>query len=223
LSVTPRRRSFLDNAPVKETRSHRIGRVAVNSALALLTASPLILHYRFDAGVALEAISEHRAEFTIGAITAFIAIMNHPAATREHFATLTKVHSGGAPIPPSVIEQFERKFGHLIHNAYGLTESTSPATFQPFGVRAPVDAQSGALSIGVPVYDTDLWIVDEERNPVPIGDVGEVAVKGPQVVAGTGTSRKRPNAASPAGACSRATSASWARTAGCTWSTSRKT
>jgi long-chain acyl-CoA synthetase len=153
-------------------------------ALALLTGSPLILHYRFDAGVALDAIREHRAEFTIGAITAFIAMMNHPAATREHLATLTKVSSGGAPIPPSVVEQFERKFGHMIHNAYGLTETTSPATFQPFGVRAPVDAQSGALSIGVPVYDTDVWIVDDARVPVATRTIGEIAVEGPQVVAG---------------------------------------
>ena len=153
-------------------------------ALATLTGSPLILHYRFDPGVALEAIREHRAEFTIGSITVFIALMNAPGAQRDDLATLVKIYSGGAGIPPSVVEQFHAKFGHRIHNAYGLTETTSPATFQPLGTTAPVDEASGSLSIGVPIYDTSIWIVGDDGKPVPTGEVGEIAVRGPQVVAG---------------------------------------
>ncbi len=153
-------------------------------ALAILTGSPLILHYRFDPAVALEAIREHRAEFTIGSITVFIALMNAPNATREDLATLEKIYSGGAPIPPSVVEQFTAKFGHTIHNAYGLTETTSPATFQPLGAKAPVDEASGSLSIGVPIYDTSIYIVGDDGKPVAPGEVGEIAVRGPQVVAG---------------------------------------
>ena len=153
-------------------------------ALANLAGSPLILHYRFDPGVALEAIREHRAEFTIGSITVFIALMNAPKAQRDDLATLTKIYSGGAPIPPSVVDQFAAKFGHRIHNAYGLTETTSPATFQPLGAKAPVDEASGSLSIGVPIYDTSIYIVGDDGKPVAAGEVGEIAVRGPQVVAG---------------------------------------
>ncbi|MBD5636182.1 MAG: AMP-binding protein, partial [Candidatus Eremiobacteraeota bacterium] len=152
--------------------------------LAVLTASPLVLHYRFDTGVALEAVREHRAAFTVGAITAFIALMNAPGANREDLATLEKIYSGGAPIPPSVVAEFETKFGHTIHNAYGLTETTSPVTMQPLGLAAPVDETSGSLAIGVPVYDTSVYIVDEAGRPVAAGEVGEIAVSGPQVIAG---------------------------------------
>ena len=153
-------------------------------ALAILAASPLILHYRFDTGVALEAIREHRAEFTIGSITVFIALMNALEAQRDDLATLTKIYSGGAPIPPSVVEQFAAKFGHTIHNAYGLTETTSPATLQPLGAKAPVDKASGSLSIGVPIYDTSIYIMSDDGKPAAAGDVGEIAIRGPQVVAG---------------------------------------
>ncbi len=153
-------------------------------ALALLCAAPLVIHYRFEPGVALDAIREHKPEFTIGAITVFIALMNAPHAARGDLASLTAIYSGGAPIPPSVVERFEAAFGQTIHNAYGLTETTSPATFQPFGVVAPVDSASGSLAIGVPIYETTLHIVDDDARPVAPGEIGEIAIAGPQVVAG---------------------------------------
>ncbi|EHP40839.1 long-chain-fatty-acid--CoA ligase [Cupriavidus basilensis OR16] len=83
-------------------------------AAAFICAAPLVLACRFEPGVVLEAIRDRRVEFTIGSITVFIALMNHPEATREHFATLGKIYSGGAPIPPSVVEQFQARFGHYI-------------------------------------------------------------------------------------------------------------
>ncbi|MDR0479173.1 MAG: AMP-binding protein, partial [Burkholderiaceae bacterium] len=95
-------------------------------AAAFICAAPLILTCRFEPGVILETIREHRAEFTIGSITAFIALMNHPDATREHLASMRRIYSGGAPIPPSVIDAFHQRFGLYIHNAYGLTETNSP-------------------------------------------------------------------------------------------------
>ena len=151
---------------------------------AIITAAPLILAFRFEAGVMLDAIEEHKAAFTIGAITAFIAMMNHKDAKREKLASLTKVYSGGAPIPPSVVIAFREVFGHYIHNGYGLTETNSPTHVVPFPREAPVDSHSGALSIGVPVYDTASWICDDDGNPLPVGDVGEIVTRGPMVVPG---------------------------------------
>ncbi|HBD38878.1 MAG TPA: acyl-CoA synthetase, partial [Cupriavidus sp.] len=88
---------------------------------AFMCAAPLVLACRFEPGVMLDTLREHRPAFTIGAITVFIALMNHPNATRDCFASLTKIYSGGAPIPPSVVEAFRERFGHYIHNGYGLT------------------------------------------------------------------------------------------------------
>jgi long-chain acyl-CoA synthetase len=153
-------------------------------AAAFITAAPLILTYRFEPGVMLDAIEEHRAVFTIGAITAFIAIMNHPSATRAKLASMTKIYSGGAPIPPSVVVDFRKIFGHYIHNGYGLTETNSPTHVVPLSREAPVDPASGALAIGVPVYNTISWICDDAGNPLPVGEIGEIVTQGPMVVPG---------------------------------------
>jgi long-chain acyl-CoA synthetase len=151
---------------------------------AFITAAPLILAYRFEPGVILDIIEEHQAAFTIGAITAFIALMNHPNARPEKLASLTKIYSGGAPIPPSVVNAFREKFGHYIHNGYGLTETNSPTHVVPLSREAPVDAASGALSIGVPVYDTTSWICDDAGIPVAQGEIGEIVSQGPMIVPG---------------------------------------
>ncbi len=151
---------------------------------AFACAGALILCYRFEAGLVMDAIEEHRADFTIGSITVFIAMMNHPAAAREKLASLKKIYSGGAPIPPSVVTQFSEKFGHYIHNGYGLTETNSPTHAVPLEREAPVDSNSGALSIGVPWFNTISRICDDAGNEVPVGDIGEIVSEGPQIVPG---------------------------------------
>lgn len=153
-------------------------------ALALLLPGPLVLTHRFHAGVMLDALREHRPAFTVGAITAFIALTDAAGATKDDFSSLKTVYSGGAPIAPAVEEQLEAKLGTYIHNIYGLTETSSPSHAVPLGTRAPVDPDSGALSVGVPVYNTVVRVVDENGNDLPAGQVGEFLTSGPQVVAG---------------------------------------
>lgn len=153
-------------------------------ALALLTGCPLILCHRFQAEVMLEQMREHRPTFTIGAITAFIALMNHPSAQASDFASFRAIYSGGAPIAPSTLAQFEAFCGHYIHNAFGMTETCSPTHFVPLGARAPVDPQSGAISIGVPVFNTEVRIVKDDGQDAAVGDVGEIYDRGPQVMRG---------------------------------------
>lgn len=154
-------------------------------ALSFLLAGPLTLAYRFEPGVVLDAIVEHRPRFTIGAITALIALMNHPAATAQSLSSLQAIYSGGAPIAPAVVEDFERRFGIYIRNAYGLTETTSPSTLTPKDRRGPVDPDFGALSVGVPTFNTEIRIADVETGqPVKPGESGEILIRGPQVVPG---------------------------------------
>ena len=151
---------------------------------ALIAGAPLILMHRFDPGVTLDAVEEHRAEFTIGAITVFIALLHHAEATREKLATLTKIYSGGAPIAPSVVEAFHAKFGHFIHGAYGLTETNSPTHMVPLLKRAPVDPHSGALAIGVPVPGAQAAIFNDAGHALMPGETGEIVCRGPMVVPG---------------------------------------
>ncbi|MFC7517993.1 class I adenylate-forming enzyme family protein [Herbaspirillum sp. GCM10030257] len=150
---------------------------------AFATASPLILSKRFHPAVIAESAAEHQAEFAVGAITAFIAIMNSPDVRTEHLQSIKKIYTGGAPVPATVVEQFDRKFGIGIRNTYGLTESTSLAVAVPRDRMTPVD-KNGACAIGVPVFGTDVYIADEAGKPLPPNEVGEIFLRGPQVVAG---------------------------------------
>ncbi len=155
-----------------------------HSALALLTGAPLILTYRFDAQDTVEAIAAHGATFTVGSITVFIALMNAPNASGEALASLNKIYSGGAPIPPATLAAFEERFGSTIHNIYGLTETTSPAIAVPLGSRAPHDEASGTSAVGVPVFDTVVRVIDDDGAELPAGEPGELLIEGPQVVVG---------------------------------------
>jgi len=151
---------------------------------AIITASPVTLAYRFDPLVMLEAAAERRPGFTGAAITALMAMMNHAQARPEHLASLTRVYSGGAAIPPAIVDAFSAKFGHYIHNIYGLTESSSPTHAVPQGASAPVDPVSGALSVGVPVPGAYVWIAAEDGTPAPLGEAGEIVSSGPMIVPG---------------------------------------
>ena len=157
-----------------------IGHIAVS----LLAPMPLVLAYRFEPQVVLDALLEHRPTYTIGAITAFNALLNAPQFTRDHFSSFTSVYSGGAAISPTAEQGFLNATGKQVHNAYGLTETTSPMTLTPFGAPSPVDPTSGALSVGLPVPSTIVRIQGEDGQDLPLGEVGEIVADGPQVVAG---------------------------------------
>jgi long-chain acyl-CoA synthetase len=152
--------------------------------VSLLVPMKTVLGYRFDPKVVLDLIEQHRPTFTVGAITVFIALMNDPSREGRDLSSLTKVYSGGAPIAPVVVERFQSEIGPYIHNIYGLTETTSPSHGVPMTKVAPVDPTSGALSVGVPIFNTVVRVVDEEGKDVPAGEVGEFVTSGPQVVSG---------------------------------------
>jgi long-chain acyl-CoA synthetase len=162
---------------------HITGLIA-HVAVGMLVPMPIVLGYRFEPATIIGLAERHRCTFTVMAITAFTALANDPSVKEADLSSLTKAYSGGAPIAPSMVERFEREVGPYIHNVYGLTETTSPSHAVPFGRRAPVDEASGALSVGVPVFNTVARILDDEGNELPPGQVGEIATSGPMVVPG---------------------------------------
>jgi len=112
-----------------------IGHIAVS----FLVPSTLVLAYRFEPQVVLDALLEHRPTCTVGAITAFTALLDSPQFTQDHFSSFTSVYSGRAAISPTAERAFLEATGKRVHNAYGLTETTSPLTVTPFGASSPVD------------------------------------------------------------------------------------
>lgn len=153
-------------------------------AACFANAGTLALAYRFESGVVLDAFAEHRPAYTVGPSTAFMALAAHPDVTPEHFSSFQQISSGGAPLPPALVEKFRAGFGPYIRNGYGLTECTAPCASVPPQLEAPVDPASGTLSVGVPGPDTVVRIIDDNGDDLPFGEQGEIAVRGPQVVAG---------------------------------------
>jgi long-chain acyl-CoA synthetase len=178
MSLTPRD-VVLGGAPL----FHITGLIA-HIAVGMLVPMPIVLGYRFEPATIIRLAERHRCTFTVMAITAYTALANDPAVTGADLSSLTKAYSGGAPIAPSIVERFEREVGPYIHNVYGLTETTSPSHAVPFGRRAPVDQASGALSIGVPVFNTVVRVLGDDGRELPPGEAGEIATRGPMVVPG---------------------------------------
>ncbi|MFJ9647205.1 AMP-binding protein [Streptomyces sp. NPDC101206] len=153
-------------------------------AACFLNAGTLVLAHRFDAGTVLDAFLEHRPAYTIGPATAFMALTAHPAATPDHFASFRVTSSGGAPLPPALVARLRTAYGLHLRNGYGLTESTAAVASVPAHLEAPVDPASGTLAVGLPGADTAVRILDDRGAEVPLGETGEIAVRGPQVASG---------------------------------------
>lgn len=142
----------------------------------------MLINYRFNPQVVVELVKEHRPTFTIGAITAFNAIAGIPDVTAADLSSLTKVWSGGAPIPPTLRDNIQNRLGISILTSYGMTELTSAAVLAPPSYSVP--QRDDVLSIGIPIPSTDIRIADEQGHEVGVGESGELLVRGPQVMAG---------------------------------------
>ena len=142
---------------------HVTGEVA-HSAVAALVGIPLVLYYRFDPGETLRLIERWKVTMTVAAITVYIALINHPDIKKRNLSSFIKAYSGGAPVSEATVKQFEDLTGLYLHNVYGMTETTSPSHIVPWGKSAPVDKESGALSVGVPVPNSVIRIVDDEKG-----------------------------------------------------------
>lgn len=156
----------------------------INAAISLFTDTTLVFTGRFHPDVVLEAFAEHKVSYTIGSITVFNALLELPHASANHFSAVKTLYSGGAPIPPATVERFKKRFGVYIHNAYGMTESTSGVIAVPPGAEAPIDAASGTLSIGIPLPHIVARVIDQDGEPVPPGTQGELELSGPQIIPG---------------------------------------
>jgi long-chain acyl-CoA synthetase len=161
--------------------------LGLHLALGLGSGLPLVMTYRFEPRQVLELIQHYTPSFTVGTITAFIALEEQAATSEQAQAALsrfTSAVSGGAAVPAAVVDRYERQFGLYIRNGYGLTETASACVAVPTGQRAPIDPGSGATSIGRPLPGVTVTIIADDGSEAPPGVGGEIVVQGPQV--GTG-------------------------------------
>ncbi|MDV8071339.1 AMP-binding protein [Rhodococcus sp. IEGM 1366] len=151
----------------------------------IISGAPIVLMHRFDAEETLRAIDRWRGTFMIGASTAFIALINHPALKEFDVSSLTKTPSGGAAVSNALIDRIRAATGWELRGAYGLTEATSATHLGPLAVEPPTDPETGALSVGVPVPGARVRIVSvKDGSDQAPGETGEIVVSGPMVVPG---------------------------------------
>jgi len=145
----------------------------------IYSGARVIIVPRFDAEELLTTIERERATVLYGAASMFTSLVNSPAITRRDLSSLRYVKSGAMPIPPEIRQKWEQLTGVSMVLGYGLSESSPEAHNSPLH-----RIKSG--TIGIPAVDTDARIVDEEtgRVKMPTGQVGELTIRGPQVMKG---------------------------------------
>jgi long-chain acyl-CoA synthetase len=159
--------------------SHSYGLTAALNVPISLGAT-LILKVKFDVGDVLRTIQRYRPTIFPGVPQMYVAIKDVPGVRRYGVSSIKACISGSAPLPVEVQEAFEKLTrGHLVEG-YGLTEA-SPVTHAN-----PLNGLRKVGSIGVPFPSTEARVVDLRRGKqtVPAGQIGELAVRGPQVMQG---------------------------------------
>ncbi len=147
--------------------------------LAVIGKNKMILMPKFDVEDTLKTIDKQKPTLFPGAPTMYIALLNHPDIDKYNLSSIKACLSGSAPLPVEIQEKFEEVTGGRIVEGYGLTE-TSPVTHANF---IWDDRLIG--SVGVPWPNTEAVILKAGENTIlPPGEVGEIAVKGPQVMKG---------------------------------------
>ncbi len=140
----------------------------------------MVLLPRFETEAVLKAIHRYRPTQFAGVPTMYNALCSHPRVGRYDLRSILACTSGAAPLPPEVQSRFERTTGVPVLEGYGLTEASPITHITPLrGLHKPG-------SIGVPVPDTDARIMDLETGThvLPQGEIGELVIRGPQVMAG---------------------------------------
>jgi long-chain acyl-CoA synthetase len=138
----------------------------------------LTLMQRFDGHKALEIMERDRVTVFEGVPTMYAAMLNDPQGGETDTSTLQVCVSGGAALPVEIMHAFEEKFGCQILEAYGLSETSPLASSN----RREGERRPG--SIGLPIDGVEMRVVDDDGNEIPQGEVGEVTIRGHNVMKG---------------------------------------
>lgn len=133
---------------------------------------------QFHPARALELVEAERVTILAGVPAMFAAMLQLPAEPARDLSSVRTAVSGGAPMPLPVFEAFEKRFG------VPLIEGDGPTECSPVTSVNPLDGARKPGTIGVPVPDVEMRIFDDEDNEVPVGVVGEIVVRGPNVMLG---------------------------------------
>jgi long-chain acyl-CoA synthetase len=156
---------------------HAFGQTCTLNA-AIMTGASLTVLPRFDAAKALGILADQRVTIFAGVPTMFSALLHVPDRSDYDVSALRLCISGGAAMPVEVLRQFEDAFDCIVLEGYGLSETSPVASFNhPGRERKPG-------SIGTPIRGVEMRVVDASGAEVPQGEVGEIAIRGHNIMKG---------------------------------------
>jgi long-chain acyl-CoA synthetase len=148
------------------------------SNVFFLRGLTIVAYPRFDTTAVLSAIERYRIVSFAGVPAMFVALLFSPDADKYDTSSLQMCVSGSAPLPVVILEGFEKKFGCRILEGYGLSEGSAALT----GHSLEMERRPG--SVGKPLPDVEVLVVDENDQPVPVGESGEIIARGPNIMKG---------------------------------------
>ena len=126
----------------------------------------------------IKELGKWRFSALLGLNTLFVALMDHPGFRQLDFSALKVTNSGGTALVKATAERWEALTGCRIVEGYGLTETSPVASTNPYGQLARLG------TVGIPVAGTAFKVIDDDGNEMPLGERGELCIKGPQVMKG---------------------------------------
>ncbi|MBV4535033.1 MULTISPECIES: long-chain-fatty-acid--CoA ligase FadD2 [Pseudomonas] len=126
----------------------------------------------------IKELGKWRFSALLGLNTLFVALMDHPGFKSLDFSALKVTNSGGTALVKATAERWESLTGCRIVEGYGLTETSPVASTNPYGQLARLG------TVGIPVAGTAFKVIDDDGNELPLGERGELCIKGPQVMKG---------------------------------------
>ncbi|MEI2694813.1 MAG: AMP-binding protein [Saprospiraceae bacterium] len=152
---------------------------AVNlMAMMTIGANTVLILNARDLGSIIKAFRQHPISLMTGVNTLYNALMNHPDFGKINFSSLKVTVAGGMALQSSVAERWKALTGCGLSEGYGMTEASPVVSLNP------IDGNGKPGSIGLPVPSTDVRIVDESGRICGFGEIGEIQVRGPQVMLG---------------------------------------
>jgi long-chain acyl-CoA synthetase len=156
--------------------SHSYGLTLMNAGNILGTRAVLLRW--FNPELVLDTIQRYRVQQMAGVPTMFVYLLNFAGAERFDTTSMKLWGSGAAPLPVEIVEPFEKRFGGRLLEGYGLTEASPVVSAHRFS------GERRLGSVGQPIPGVEVAILDDADRALPAGEVGEVGVRGPNVMLG---------------------------------------
>jgi long-chain acyl-CoA synthetase len=151
----------------------------------MVTGGSMVLMQRFDATQCVEAIERRRCTFFPGVPTMLQKLFDHPKAPKHDLSSISRIMTGAAPVPAALLERVHAFMGPdtIVMTGYGLTEGSAIAALE----RIELDAAGKVKrpkSIGKPLPGIELRILREDGGDAAPGEIGEICMRGPNVMLG---------------------------------------